>query len=67
MHTRRSSAVALASALVLGTLLTLGAGIAQADESQQDNFTGETIPGLPKFVDLGDAGRAALGTLSNVF
>lgn len=67
MHTPRSGAVALASALTLGTLLTFGAGMAQADESQQDSSSAETFSGASKFVDLGDAGRAAAGTVANTF
>jgi hypothetical protein len=65
MHTQRSNAVALTGALVLGTLLTFGTGIAQADESQLDSSE-DTLPGA-KIVDLGDAGRAALGTAAKVF
>lgn len=67
MQTQRSGAVALAGALVLGTLLTFGAGIAQADEPQQADSSGDTVPGAPKFADLGEAGRFAFGTGANAF
>ncbi|MGH3963561.1 MAG: hypothetical protein ACRDRY_09945 [Pseudonocardiaceae bacterium] len=67
MHTRRSGAVALAGALVLGTLLTSGAGIAQAGESQQGGSSSDTVEGAPKVIDLGDIGRFVAGTGANLF
>lgn len=67
MQTQRSGAVALAGALVLGISLTFGAGIAQADEPQPVDSSGDTVSGAPKFVDLGEAGRFAFGTGANVF
>lgn len=66
MHTRRSGVVALGGAFVLGTLLTLGAGTAQAGESQGDS-SAETVQGAPKVVDLGDIGRFVAGTGANLF
>jgi hypothetical protein len=67
MYTRRSGAVALAGAFVLGTLLIFGAGIAQAGELSPAGSSDETVPGAPKIVDLGDIGRTAFGTGANVF
>ena len=67
MHARRSGVVTLTGALVLGTLLTFSAGMAQASESQQDDSSSDTVAGAPKILDLGDIGRAVFGTGANLF
>jgi hypothetical protein len=74
MHTRRSRAVALVGTLVLGVLVTCGAGIAQADSQgdkcgKQPNSSSSAESKAPKLagLDLGDGARCVLQIAENLF